>query len=101
MHCSALCPALVRLALEGCGETCFIDQLVFYLELNGRNNDRYLAFSPPQRRFVVQLLYHFLDIRAEEIEANLDADSLLRAIDVWDNQGLLMENTGAVAGNVI
>lgn len=77
-------PALVRLALEGEGDTYFIDQLVFHLELDGSNNERHVAFSPLQRSYVVKLLNHLLETRSEEIEQNLDADALLRTIAIWE-----------------
>lgn len=73
-------PALVRLALD---DSYFIDQLVFHLELDGKGNRRFLQFTPAQRDFVVRLLGHLIDTRADEIEDNFDADALLRTIDIW------------------
>lgn len=81
-------PALVRLTLEGSGETYFIDQLIFHLELDGKRNARYLRFSPRQRRYVVKLLQHLVETRAREIEDNLDTDALFRAIEIWDDPGV-------------
>lgn len=77
-------PALVRLALEGAGDTWFVDQLVFHLELDGKRNARYLQFTPAQRRFVVRLLHHLVETRTDEIEENFDADALFRAIEIWE-----------------
>ncbi len=77
-------PALVRLALEGTGSTYFIDQLIFHLELDGKRNSRFLQFTSKQRRFVVRLLHHLIETRAEEIEANLDSDALLRTLEIWE-----------------
>ena len=73
-------PALVRLALD---DVYFIDQLVFHLEYDGRDNLRYLQFTPAQRDFVVRLLTHLVETRADEIEQNFDADALLRALEIW------------------
>ena len=73
-------PALVRLALD---DTYFIDRLVFHLELDGKDNARYLQFTPAQRDFVVRLLTCLVETRAEEIEQNFDADALLRTIEIW------------------
>ena len=81
-------PALVRLALEGTGETYFIDQLIFHLELDGKRNSRYLKFTPEQRNYVVRLLNNFVEMRAEEIEANFDSDALFRAIEIWEEKNV-------------
>ncbi|MDH3375983.1 MAG: hypothetical protein OEQ39_03325 [Gammaproteobacteria bacterium] len=76
-------PALVRLALEGTGDSYFIDQLIFHLELDGKRNTRYLKFTPEQRSYVVKLLNYLVETRADEVEENLDSDALLRTIEIW------------------
>jgi hypothetical protein len=76
-------PALVRLAVQGTGETYYLDQFLFHLIRDGRRNSRWKAFSPEQRRFVVELLETLLEEKAAEIEKNLDADSILNAIEIW------------------
>lgn len=81
-------PALVRLALEGTGDTYFIDQLIFHLELDGKRNARYLKFTPEQRNYVVRLLNYFVETRAGEIEDNFDSDALFRTIEVWDQKNV-------------
>ena len=78
-------PALVRLALEGTGQTYFIDQLIFHLEYDGKNNVRYQGFSIEQRAYVVRVLEFLVENRAHEIEANLDTDALFRAISIWSD----------------
>lgn len=79
-------PALVRLATEGSGESYFIDQLVFHLELDGERNARYLKFTPEQRDYVVRLLSNLVETRADEIDANFDSDALFRVIDIWSEK---------------
>ena len=76
-------PALVRLALEGTGETYFIDQFLFHLEYDGPQNARFQAFSKEQRQFVARVLDYLLEHRAKEIDANFDANNLLRTMTVW------------------
>lgn len=80
-------PALARLALQGTGDTYFVDQLVFHMILDGRRNDRWKAFTPAQRRYVVELLEHLVETRAEEIERNGDTDSVFHAIEIWSDNG--------------
>lgn len=78
-------PALVRLAIEGTGPTYFVDRLLFHLELDGRNNLRFQAFTPEQRAYVVSLLFYLVEIHAAEIEDNLDTENLFRTISIWEH----------------
>jgi len=77
-------PALVRLALEGTGDTYFIDQLIFHLELDGKRNSRYLKFTPEQRSYVVRLLSYIVETRTDEIEEHFNYDALFRTIEIWE-----------------
>jgi len=81
-------PALTRLALEGTGDSYFIDRLIFHLELDGRRNSRYLQFTAEQRLFVVKLLHYLVETRAEEIENNLDSDPLFRTLEIWEEDNV-------------
>jgi hypothetical protein len=74
----------VRLTLEGAGDSYFIDQLIFHLELDGKRNARYLKFTPEQRSYVVRLLNYIVETRTDEIEENFDSDALLRTIEIWE-----------------
>jgi Family of unknown function (DUF6714) len=77
-------PAMVRLAIEGNGESYFVDQFLFHLVLDGPRNDRYESFSTQQRAFVVNVMKYLLETQAEEIENNLDTDRLFQALEIWD-----------------
>jgi len=81
-------PALTRLALEGTGDSYFIDRLIFHLELDGSRNSRYLQFTAEQRLFVVKLLHYLVETRAEEIENNLDSDPLFRTLEIWEEDNV-------------
>jgi hypothetical protein len=72
-------PALVRLALEGTGDEYYIDQFLFHIT----QNSNCISFTDEQSLFVVKVLEHLLENKAEEIERNLDADNLLNAIERW------------------
>ena len=79
-------PALARLALDGSGDSYFVDRLIFHLELDGKQNARFLQFTPEQRQYVVRLLHYLVETRAAEIERNLDSDALFRAIEIWEEE---------------
>ncbi|EDX84231.1 hypothetical protein S7335_1928 [Synechococcus sp. PCC 7335] len=81
-------PSLVRLAIEGRADSYYLDQFLFHLTYEGYRNRRWQSFSVEQRRFVLRLLEHLLETRAEEIEQNQDADALLLAIEIWSNMGI-------------
>ncbi len=81
-------PALVRLALEGSGESYFLDSLVFHLELDGKANARFQQFTSEQRAYVVKLLSYLVETRAAEIDENLDTDALFRTIEIWDESNV-------------
>jgi hypothetical protein len=81
-------PAMVRLALEGTGDTYYLNQFLFHIIEDGPRNRRWETFSKNQRRFVVQVLEALLEQRAAEIDNNLDADGILTTIEIWSDNGV-------------
>ena len=79
-------PAMVRLVVEGEGETYYVDQFLFHLTPDGPRNARIESFSTQQRAFVIRVLEYLLKIRASEIEENLDADHLFQVLEIWGRQ---------------
>lgn len=76
-------PALVRLALDPEASRYYLDQFLFGLEMDGPGHERWRCFNTAQRQFVVRLLEHLIDVRAEQIDANGDADNVLRVRTLW------------------
>jgi hypothetical protein len=62
-------PGMIRLAF---GRDYYIDQLVFHLEAPGRLD----ALNSRQARAVLQVLWVLLDVRGEDIAANLDEEAI-------------------------
>lgn len=81
-------PGLVRLAVEGRGDSYYLDQFLFHLTSDGLRNRRWQSFSPEQRRYVVRLLDYLLESHADEIEQNRDVETLLTAIEIWSDEGV-------------
>ncbi len=73
-------PAMVRLALEGTGNEYYIDQFLFHITQNAHC----MSFSEAQSLFVVKVLDCLIEKKTEEIDANLDSDDLLSAIERWN-----------------
>ena len=78
-------PAMVRLALDGTRDSYYVGQFLFHLIGDGPRPRRWAAFSGDQRKLVVDVLETLLEQRADEIERNLDGDSILTAIEIWSD----------------
>lgn len=76
-------PAMARLAIEGSGDSYYVNQFLFHVVGDGRESCRWRACSPDKRAAVVNVLEALLELKAEEIEQNGDADQLLKAIEIW------------------
>jgi len=76
-------PALARLALEGTGDSYYLDQFLFHISYDGPRNIRWQACNQQQRNLVVELLETVLEQRAEEVEEMMNADDLLRTLEIW------------------
>ena len=76
-------PALVRLALTSDGDSYYVDQFLSHLICDGPANRRWQAFSRPERRLVKNVLDALLETKVDEIEAAMDADRLIEAIEIW------------------
>ena len=80
-------PAMVRLVLNGKGDSYYADQFLLYIIEDGVRNRRWESFSNEQRKFVVCVMNELLDIRTEEIDEYYDTDDLFRAIEIWSDNG--------------
>jgi hypothetical protein len=80
-------PALVRLTLQGHGETYYFDQFLFHVILDGPRNKRWISFDLEQRLFVVKVLEYMLENRTEAINRNFDMVRLQEARLIWQDDG--------------
>ncbi|HRQ89853.1 MAG TPA: hypothetical protein PLA50_13720 [Bacteroidia bacterium] len=88
-------PALARLALALAlaepdpVQGWYGNQLFSHLSSDGANNERLLAFTPEQRRIVVDLLHHIAETRASLVDNELLADDLFWAIRIWSDKAAM------------
>ena len=80
-------PALARLALA---EPDYAHgrkggQLQWHLCSDGRQNKRFLACTPKQRRAIAEFLVHLAETRAGLIDRELHTDDLFQAMEIWSN----------------
>jgi hypothetical protein len=79
-------PALVRLTLETIDspQEMYLEQLLFHLIQDGRDNRLVLACSKVQRKFIADFLEYLIEYYAANIEAGvLYADDILKAHEIW------------------
>jgi len=81
-------PALARITLAEPDDFYgwYGSELFYYLRSDGRRNDRFLAFTPEQRRVVVELLHHITETRAHLADSELCTDELFQAIEIWSDE---------------
>ena len=80
-------PALIRLTLDSMEkpEEFYLDQLLFHLIGDGKDNRRVSACNAEQRQFVARFLEYLTENYMTRIEAGLcHADDILKAHDIWD-----------------
>lgn len=76
-------PAFVRLSLETIHDEFYIDQFLFHLEGNGRQNNLFLSCSPEQKRFIAAFLEYLIETFPEQIQRGFYGDQILRVHDIW------------------
>lgn len=76
-------PAMIRLTLETLETEVYLDQLLFHLISDGKENNWVASCSPEQRAFVTDFLSYLLENHAPAVEEAMCADQLLEAYDIW------------------
>jgi hypothetical protein len=79
-------PALIRLALETMDtpQEQYLDQLLFHLIRDGKDNDLVRACSQEQRAFLAAFLAHLMEQYSVQIDESIfRSDDLLKAYDMW------------------
>ncbi len=79
-------PALVRLTLETIDnpQEMYLEQLLFHLIQDGRDNRLVRACSTGQRKFIADFLEYLIEYHAAKIEAGVTyADDILKAHEIW------------------
>lgn len=76
-------PAFLRLSLDTLDQEFYLDQFLFHLIWDGKNNRYYQACSSEQRKFIASFLSYILDNYAQIVEDNLCDENLLQAHQIW------------------
>lgn len=79
-------PALIRLTLDGIDkpEESYLDQLLFHLIYDGKDNRLVSVCSVEQRKFVSDFLEYLIDNHAAQIQAGVFlSDDILKAHEIW------------------
>lgn len=78
-------PAFVRLTLESMDTEPYMDQFLFHLEGDGKNNDYFMACSKAQRQFIAQFLEYLIDEYSDVIDECMLANNIVRTHEVWSS----------------
>ena len=77
-------PALIRLTLDTIDGNQYLDQFLFHLIGDGRDNRRVVACNNEQRAFVARFIEYLIENHTERIEEALCySDDVLKAHDIW------------------
>ena len=79
-------PALLRLTLETMDtpQERYLDQLLFHLIRDGKDNDVVRACSPEQRAFIAGFLAYLTEQYSVEIDEGIfRSDDMLKADEIW------------------
>jgi hypothetical protein len=79
-------PALIRLTLDGIDrhQESYLDQMLFHLIQDGKDNRLVSACNVEQRRFIAEFLEYLIDNHASQVGAGVFlSDDILRAHEIW------------------
>ena len=78
-------PALIRLTLDTMDkpQERYLDQMLFHLIRDGKDNEVVRACSPEQRAFVAEFLVYLIDQYSAELDGCAYADDMLKAYEIW------------------
>ena len=79
-------PALIRLTLDGIDnpQQSYLEQMLFHLIYDGKNNRLVNACNDEQRKFITDFLEYLIDNHAGQIKAGgFLSDDILKAHEIW------------------
>jgi hypothetical protein len=79
-------PALIRLTLDGIDnpQESYLEQMLFHLILDGKDNRLVSACNVEQRKFIADFLEYLIDNHAPQIEAGVFlSDDIFKAHEIW------------------
>jgi len=78
-------PALIRITLDTMEkpQERYLDQFLFHLMRDGKDNDVVRACSPEQRAFVAEFLEYLMERYSAELDGYTYSDAILKAYEIW------------------
>lgn len=79
-------PAMIRLTLDGIDnpQESYLEQMLWHLILDGKDNRLVSACSVEQRKFIADFLEYLMNNYARQIDAGVFvSDDILKAHDIW------------------
>jgi hypothetical protein len=80
-------PALIRLTLDTMEkpQERYLDQCLFHLIRDGKDNDVVRACSPEQRACIAGFLEHVMETYGAKLDGCTYSDDLLKAYEIWSS----------------
>ena len=79
-------PAMIRLTLDTIDspQEMYLDQMLFHLSYDGKENRLLKACSPEQREFIASFIQHLIEHHSQQIEEGvIYKDEILKAREIW------------------
>lgn len=78
-------PSFVRLSIATMNDDFYLEQFLFHLESNGKDNDLYQSCSEEQRQFILNYIEYIIINHAGELEYNYCENAALKVLEIWSN----------------
>lgn len=79
-------PALIRLSLETINNDFYLDQFLFHMSGNGKDNDFFISCSDEQRKFISNFIEYIIHGYPSQLEKNMCTNEALAALDIWADE---------------
>ena len=77
-------PAFIRLSLSTMNDEFYLEQFLFHLESNGKDNNLVQACNTEQREFIKKFIEYVILNYTAELETNLCENEALRVYEIWE-----------------
>ncbi len=78
-------PSFVRLSLSTMDDEFYLEQFLFHLESNGKDNDLYQSCDEKQRLFILKYIEYIIINHTNELEYNCCENEALKVQEIWSN----------------
>ena len=78
-------PSFIRLSLTSMDNEFYLEQFLFHLESNGKDNDLYQSCNEEQRQFILKFIEYVIINHTTMLEHNCCENGALTVQAIWSN----------------